>query len=145
MNFKNVYLAGKIEGISWDVVSGWRSKAARMLDDACIDCYNPCVHVPLQVRSDIITLEGVEDAGGMAGDEIFTQDVFHLNECNIFLVNLDNPGTGTLIELGMASVLGLTIVGFGASDDMQEYPFIYNLCRCIFDDLGEALDFIINL
>jgi len=145
MNYKNVYLAGRIEGLTWKRASEWRLRTVLRLDEDCIPCYNPCGHVRLQVRGGVITLDRVEDAGGLAGDEIFAQTMFHLNECNIFLVDLDDPGTGTLIELGMAFVLGLTAVGFGASDETRSYPFIYNICRCIFDDLGEALDFIINL
>jgi len=145
LNYKNVYLAGKIEGLSWDEASEWRNRAAMRLDEECISCYNPCIHVPLELRSGVITAKRVKEAGGLVGNEIFAQDIFHLNECNIFLVDLDNPGTGTLVELGMAYTLGLSIIGFGASDELGKHPFVYKVCHCIFDDLNDALDFLINM
>lgn len=144
--YKNVYLGGKIEGLTWEEAADWRNLAVlKFMDEEEIDCYNPCDHVPIELRSGAITAERVRLAGGLRGDEIVAQDIFHLQNCNIFLVNLDNPGTGTLIELGMACILQLTIVGFGGSADLRKHPFIYKTVQVMFNTLDEAVEFIINI
>jgi len=143
--WKNVYLAGKIEGLVWEEAADWRNLAAVRFDDEGIDCYNPCDHVPVSLRDGIITAERVKSFGGFRGEELFAQDIFHLQNCNIFLVNLDNPGSGTLIELGMAYILQLTIIGFGGSLDLRKHPFIYKTVQVMFDTLDEAVDFVINI
>lgn len=143
--WKNVYLAGRIEGLTFEQAADWRNLAAARFDEEGIDCYNPCDHVPLALRNGIITTENVRAMGGFRADEIFAQDVFHLQNCNVFLVNLNNPRIGTLIELGIAYTLQLTIVGFGGSPDLRKHPFIYKTIQVMFDSLDEAVDFIINL
>lgn len=60
-------------------------------------------------------------------------------------MNLDNPGTETLIELGMAYILGVTIVGFGALYKLRGHPFINKVVHAMFNTSEEAVDFIINL
>lgn len=143
--YKNIYLAGKIEGLVWQIAAGWRQVAAERLEDEGIDYYNPCNHVPHELRNGIITAERVRSLGGFRGEELFAQDMFHLQNCNIFLVDLDNPGSGTLIELGMAYSLQLTIIGFGGSADFKKHPFIYKTVQVMFDTLEEAVEFIINI
>lgn len=145
MDYKNVYLGGRIEGLTWQVAAGWREVTAERLEDEGIDYHNPCDHVPLALRSGIITAEKVKSLGGFRGEEIFAQDMFHLQNCNVFLVNLDNPGTGTLIELGMAYILGLSIIGFGGSADLRKHPFIYKTVQVMFNTLEDAIQFIVDM
>jgi nucleoside 2-deoxyribosyltransferase len=145
MNYKNVYLAGKIENLTWEEAADWRNLTAARFEEVGIDCYNPCDHVPPELRNGIITTERVKSLGGFRGDELFTQDMFHLQNCNIFLLNLDDPGTGTLIELGMAYTLGLTIIGFGGSSDLKKHPFTYKTIQVMFDALEDAIQFIVDI
>lgn len=148
---KSVYLAGKIEGLTWDQAAAWRKWAAKTLRDAGIRYYDPCEHVPISLRKGaVITGKRAAELSGLRGDEIWTQDVFYLkNETNIILANLwdYNTGklTGTLVEWGMGYILGLTLIGFRPSDSYKGHPFIYKPADCLFETVEEAVDFIIAM
>lgn len=146
MNEKRVYLAGSIEGLVWEDASKWRNKAVEMLKDAGIeDVYNPVDHIPLEMRNGIITAERVKEGGGFRGKEIVAQDLFRLRRCNIFLVNLDDPGSGTMAEMGIKWAQGGIIIGFSEWEGSVDHPFIVELADVIYDTLDEAVDFIINI
>ncbi len=142
---KNVYLAGRIEDLTYEQASQWRKEAAFLLGEAEIPSYDPCEHIPSELREGIVTIARVAECGGRSEDEIYAQDMFHLNNtCNIFLVNLNDPGVGTLVEVGIAFNMGITIVGFGASAEHCLHPFLYKTCL-LMNTMGEAVDFIINI
>jgi len=142
---KKVYLAGRIEDITWEESSTWRKKVVDILDDTGIRCYNSCDHVPIELRNGVVSAQKVVEFNGLKGNEIFAQDIFHLRQCNIFLANLKDVNTGTLVELGMAYILGKLIIVFDVSHKLKLHPFINQTANIIYDKLDDALDFIIRM
>jgi len=142
---KYVYLGGRINNLTWQQMNSWREKAMFRLREANIPCYNPCDYLPGELRKGIVTIRRVRDAG-IRNDEIYTQHMFHLtNHVNIYLINLDNPGRGTMIEWGHAHILGITIIGFGGKPEDREHLFIRKQAHCLFANLEEAIDYIIDM
>ena len=142
MNDKKVYLAGTIEVLEFKELE-WFFEAAEILRDIGMDVYNPCDHIPEEMRNGVITAERVKEAGGSKGKEIVAQDLFHLQGSNIFLINLKHGcSTGKMTEFGIKWAQGATIVAFGGSSN---HPFISELANVVYDTLDEAVDFIVNL
>lgn len=147
MNDKRVYLAGRIEGLTWEEANGWRGEAIKTLESFQIECYNPCDHVNAHFRKNKvpITVEAVDELGGLTGYEIYTQDMFYLTKwCNIFLAKIGDAQVGTFVEWGMATVLGHILIGFDMGR-RKKHPFIHKPAHVLYDSLDEALDFIVNI
>lgn len=144
---KYVYMGGGIEGLTWEEAGIWREQTANRFREECIRYHNPCGYIPIELRRGIITADRLKNEGMFTGDEIYTQDMFYLkNLCNIYLINLDNPGRFTLIEWGIAHSLALIIIGFGGiKTGNKDYFPIRIQADCLFNTREEAIDFIIAI
>ena len=136
-----IYLAGKIDGLSWNKANGWREKAATELCSRGISVYNPLMHVAHLKGISRITPEVVQDTK----DQIPVDDEFYLKHSDIMLCNLENDDvTGTLMEIGYMRALGKLILGFGNSK-LCKHPFIEKWVDLKFNNLDDALEYIIDL
>ena len=143
MSEKRVYLCGGIEGLTYEQAGKWREKAGRVLDDNEIDVYDPYARIPLEFRDKPITTEIAEAEGFLRGDEIRTQDKFRLTWCNIMLVNIDNMGRGSHIEVGRVWMTDKIKIGF-SKEEKVKHPLVDTM-DALYDNLDDALDFIINM
>jgi len=136
---KLVYLAGKIDGLSWDEANSWREKATKELELHNISVYNPLprnLEGVCKISPDLV--QGIRS-------QIPANDEFYLKCSDVLLVNLGHERlTGTLLEIGYARALGKMIVGFGSSK-LCKHPFIERWVDLRFETLDDALEYIIDL
>jgi len=141
-----IYLAGKIDGLTWEEANGWRK---RVIDELSLRdeygrlaFYNPLCHVLyLSGKNVKITPETVRGTSR----RIVVDDEFYLKKATVVLANLEGNGmTGTLCEIGYARALGKLIVGFGKSR-LTEHPFIKRWVDIHLPTLEEAIDYLDDL
>ncbi len=144
-----VYLAGKIEGITYEEAFDWRNEAEDILVRAGKDVYNPGRHVPKEMKGQIITRENVEQFRKLSPNfskELYYQDLEHLKESQVILVNLGwRSMTGTLFELGYGRRGGTMVVGFSADPYLIQHPFVRYSIDILYDSFKPALKYIIEL
>ena len=138
---KLVYLAGKIDGLSWDKANKWRERAVIELGLYGISAYNPLAHQAHLRGVAEINPEVVQDIK----NQIPVNDEFYLKHADILLCNLEHDNvTGTLLEIGYARALRKLIVAFGNSR-LCKHPFIEKWVDLKFTSLDDALGYIIDL
>lgn len=113
---QHVYLAGSIEGISWEEATKWRNECKYYLDEHEIDCLDPCRRVSF-VNSD----ERHADA------RIFKADLQDIRYSSVILANLSDriPGRkwGTVCEIAHAHTKNKIIIVIMDKDQFH-HPFI---------------------
>jgi len=129
---RTVYLAGPMEHVSADEAKGWRDIASWQLK-----------------QSDVLTLDPTRRLHNFekrAMKRIFELDLRDIQECDIILVNLDNPTVakhGTAMEVFYASyVLRKPVVAFKA-DASIIHPFFESLVTEWRSTVDKACDTII--
>jgi nucleoside 2-deoxyribosyltransferase len=112
---RTIYLAGPMEHVSSDAASGWRNTAKSLLKDH-YDILDPC--------------RRLHNFEKRYMKRIFELDLRDIRECDIVLVNLNDPKLakhGTAMEVFYAShTLGKPVVAFKAEDD-HIHPFFESL------------------
>lgn len=103
-----IYLAGKMSGLSFEQMNAWRDTATKMFNHYSdrIITENPCKYYNFQL-----------DPKNYTEHEIKYFDLWLVKNCDIVLVNLENPDTiGTAIELHEAhDNWNKPVIGFGIS------------------------------
>lgn len=112
---RTVYLAGPMEHVSLDNAAGWRNTAKALLSDH-YETLDPCRRLHNYEKRYM--------------KRIFELDLRDIRECDIVLVNLNDPKLakhGTAMEVFYASyVLGKPVVAFKEEADII-HPFFESL------------------
>jgi nucleoside 2-deoxyribosyltransferase len=129
---QHTYLAGSIEGISWEEATGWRNKAAAYLEKFEIDCLDPCRRVAFSE-----TTERHADA------RIWKADLQDISYSSVILANLCDsiPGRkwGTVCEVAHAHTKNKIIIVL-MDEDQWHHPFITQYATEIHYTLEKALE-----
>jgi len=127
---QHVYLAGSIEGISWEEATEWRNKAKTYLENFDIDCLDPCRRVAFAE-----TTERHADA------RIFKADLQDISYSSVLLVNLCEsiPGKkwGTVCETAHAHTKNKIIIVL-MDEGQWLHPFISMYATEIHYTLNDA-------
>jgi len=135
-----IFLAGRIEGLSWKDANNWREDAIIFLwGGISNDVYNPCSFIPKEHRNSLLNANNIHNRIGMI-DNNFK----YIRQADVILVNLDVASIGTLLELGAAHILHIPIVAFNIGQ-CKEHPSIKNIIDCQCDTLEEACEYILKL
>lgn len=117
---RTVYLAGKIDGLSFNDSLNWRVKATHLLADT-FKCYIPAIN---------------EEC-------IWDKDYFFLNNSDIILVNFDyennSPFLGTSMEIGRAFYQQKPIIIFSSKDWVHKNHTLKYHATAIVKTLEEAI------
>ena len=143
-----VYLAGSIEGLTYEEAFGWRNRAEEILKAHGKKVYNPGKHVSSEMKGQVITRESVEKFSKLSPNfdkELYFQDLEHIKESNIILVSLSKGSTGTIFELGYAKRAGTLIVGFSADPYLLQHPFIKYSVDVVYKKEHEAIYYVARL
>ena len=139
---QKIYLAGAIRnGIAADVV--WRDQAAARLK-LNYDVLSPSAGKSYENGKWTIL------GGGWTSKQIVKQDFAMIDQCDIFLANLEAlndgyPCIGTLVELGRAvafNKLVYCIVPANATGSFDVHPFIAENAAFTFGDCEQALCYL---
>ena len=133
-----VFLSGPIDGLTIDAASGWRRRAAARFAAAGVDVYDP-------------TAVMTATPGYLpVPNEVFANDRYHLQRCDVVLVNLDLPDTiatqdapfFTIGEMFLAHDLRLPIITVGKA--FRGRPGYEAIVTRTFDDLDDAVEHILD-
>ncbi len=146
-----VYLAGPILGKTYiDCRFGWRQTAAIGLLPG-ITILSPMRHEGrLSEHTGPIDDNGSDKATHFfAGSKlIFAKDVLDIRHCDIVLANFlgaTRPSLGTVSEIGMAYVMGKTIITVMEDDNIHRHPFVLEPSALVLDNLDDAITAINSL
>lgn len=138
MNSLRIYLAGKMTGLSYDDMQGWRfefeaeiNKYAKTHDISYrVNVFNPCDYYnPL---SDAHKSER----------EAMDFDIYNLKKSDIVVVNLNNQDSiGTAMEIAIARDNGIPIIAMCENDD-ELHPWLRDSCIRICNDMDELIEHI---
>lgn len=128
-----IYEAGKMSGLTFEQMNGWREEVKKFLGNyENIHIENPCKYYNFEI-----------DPSTFSDIECKKFDLWLVENSDIILVNLEYPDTiGTAIELELASRWHKPIIAFGGDKD-KVHPWM-KLCLTKWcNTMEEALDHII--
>ena len=103
MSKPNIYLFGKMSGLSLEEMNGWRLQAKDILKDN-FNVINPCDYYNFEIDADTYT-----------DHEVKAFDLYMCKNSKILLGNLEHPDTiGSAIEMHMShDEWGIPVVAYG--------------------------------
>lgn len=128
----SIYLAGASkheadEGMGWreDVKNTWSNKWAN------IHIINP------------LSYFRYSENWHQSDKQVKQYYLSRIKKCDIVLVNLNNSNTscGTCQEIQYAVDCGIPVIGFG---NEEVYNWLLVDCQCVFDNVDEAMDYIVS-
>ena len=119
-----VYLAGPIHGMTDLECKQWRNEAAALL----------AVHDVAVIDPMSRDFRGTEDE---FADELVDADKDAIEQCSVLLVNANQPGWGTAMEVFFADSLGKQVIAFSKSGSIS--PWLRCHTSAIFGTLHEAI------
>lgn len=135
-----IFLAGRIEGLTWEAANSWRKDAITFLRGGVSnDVYNPCSFIPSKHRNNLLNANNIHNRTDMIDDNFK-----YIRQADVILVNLDVASIGTLLDLGAAHILHIPIVAFNMGQ-CKEHPSIKNIIDYQYDTLEEACEYILKL
>lgn len=121
---KSIYLAGKMDGLSFEDAMSWRHKAKRMI-------YDFKVYIPQYELSPDNNL-------------MWDRDYYQLDNSDILIVNFDyekdSPFLGTSMEIGRAFYQRKPIIIFSTKSWVKESLTLKYHSTAIVNTLEEAID-----
>lgn len=125
MKRKTIYLAGRMDGLSYEDAMTWRYKAKSML-------YNFDVYIPHYG----FTLDNK--------NLMWDRDYFMEDNCDILIVNFDyekeNPFLGTSMEIGRAYYQRKPIIIFSTKQWVKDSLTLQHHASAIVNTLEEAVE-----
>jgi len=140
----NVYLAGPITGLTFDEARRWRLSAAARLEEYGITALDP-----LRGKEELGRTDRPLGAWFDGGSDAVTRDLTDIASSHIVLMNFEDcevASLGTMAELGWAfaiSSFDIEIVVV-RNTDLYDHVFVDYMADKTFDNLGDALDYIIS-
>lgn len=121
-----IYLCGKMSGLSFDEMNGWRQEATSIIKDMNNGLYNICIENPCLYYNFEI------DQASFSDHECKEFDLWLVKNCDIVLVNLNYPSSiGTAIEMELASrIWNKPIISFGIKNDVHPWMKLATTKNC---------------
>ena len=131
----NIYLAGSMSDLTFDISNFWRLECKQFLEsvecDYKVKAINPNDYYNFKEK----TYETEK--------EIIRFDLHKVRTSNLILVNLSGKSLGTAMELQHAFDNDVPVVGY-KDDNTPLHPWLEFTCDRVFDSLKGALEFIEN-
>lgn len=142
-----VYLAGAIEGRSYQEAVAWRQDAAQRLSGYGIVALDPLRGKPVEWNdaTDVVTVLDTPMTQPLA---ITTRDRSDVRRCNVMLAHFDNGphSVGTLIELGWADVWRKPVVALvAAGNPIRRHPMVQSIVGFWAADLDQAVAIVASV
>jgi hypothetical protein len=138
---KTVYLAGAINGKTFEGSTSWRTQAAGQLTLQGFNTLDP-----MRGKDELAGVGIVCDQNtNFKPENILKRDLWDIKHSNIVLANMCGLGTlpmiGTLMELGI-SLDKLDVYLFNVPTEFEGHPFFHRFTIC--KDLTQAIATIVN-
>ena len=126
----NIYLAGGMEGISYDDSCSWRVDIANKLHHWC-HVFNPWDHV-----SDFKEF-------AMEDREAMDYDIYQLLHSDIMIMNINNKfSVGTNAEMGIAYTHKIPILSIHENTTEELHPWQKCMSTKIFKNIDDVVSYI---
>jgi len=145
-----IYLAGPIEGTSYDTSVNWRKEVEEKLKGSGIKCLSPMRdHRHLEEKSEIKfnASQGENDPTATAR-AITSRDRHDVLTCDAILVNLKESKKitiGTMIEFGWADMARKPIVMIMEKGNLHDHPMVNDIASFKVSSLEEGIRVIKSL
>lgn len=124
-NSNIVYLAGSINGLSYEGATNWREDLGEFLT---MEGYN--VLSPMRFKGTLKGVTTISDRNtAYSAHNILKRDLQDIGMSSVIIANLEGiderPSIGTLMELGIALEQGKQVIFFNAPKDLADHPFLH--------------------
>jgi len=137
-----IFLAGPIEGKSWEEANRWREHVKKKLEDLPILIYNPIGRYELQLKN----VEKIEtwNTKGISVDEMEAANSLYLKNADVILCNLmDGYSVGTSMEIGYGYATNKIIIVI-CDKDIKIHPLVWKWTNLFCSTLDDAIEYIKN-
>mgnify|MGYP000353679771 CR=1 FL=1 len=136
-----IFLAGPIEGKSWEEANEWREYVRKELEDLPILIYNPISRYELQLKN----VKKIEtwSIKNISVDEMEATNILYLKNADIILCNLmDGYSVGTSMEIGYGYATNKTIIV--VCKDTNIHPLVSKWADLFYSTIDDAIEYIKN-
>lgn len=125
----SIYLAGKMQGLSYEEMTGWRIRAKKLLNQHDLMVFDPTVNDPPDSRS------------------IVTTNKLKIVNSRVVLAEMNhkNISIGTVGEIVFAAELGIPVVVWGTIPWILNHPWISEHVVAKFRNVDTAVNYIITV
>jgi nucleoside 2-deoxyribosyltransferase len=157
----SIYVAGPINGLSYDAARERRLYVARALAPSGIEVISPMRATEHLSRAGNLDWRGDDHQHPITTPKgMVTRDRFDVERCSMMLADLEHPATeevydswgakgerevgslGTMTEFGWADAFGKPIVTVLKPGGVHDHPFVRALSGFIVPSLDDAIDII---
>lgn len=134
MSRLKVYLAGPMELVSLEDMTGWRRELTHLLAVKDIEVYDPCVRIPIHLTNPTMNHHR----------KVFHADLMDIDNCDVVFANVQRDagrGTGTSMEI-MYSWMKHKPVILWVKEGDPEHPFYESIYCEKHTGLAEAANAI---
>jgi nucleoside 2-deoxyribosyltransferase len=145
MRNPKVYLAGPIDGESFDKATSWRNQTKETLQESGIRCFSPMrgkefLNIEANISEKLLPNDPLCSSKG-----ITTRDRNDVINCDAILVNFTTAtkiSIGTILEIGMADILRKPIVIAMQPENIHQHIMVKEIAGFIVPTLEEAIAII---
>jgi len=140
----SVYLAGPIQGLSYDTSTSWRIYAETELLKAGIMSLSPLRNKEYLQHEGVLR-DSYPQYALSSTKGITTRDRFDVMRCDVVLMNLlhaEQVSIGTMIELGWADAYRKPVVLVAERDNVHAHGMVEEVAGFIVDNLESGLTLI---
>ncbi len=144
----NVYLAGPINGLTYEEATEWRDTASTWLSRAGIRAVSPMRGKGWFKTERLIEAKQYREHPFFTDKGIVARDRFDVSQADILLVNFigaPKVSVGTAVEIGWANAWDIPIVVAMDDNSPYDHPFVRELAGFIVPTLSEALDIVCRI
>lgn len=146
---KKVYLAGRIQGLSFEDSGSWRDEAVHQFKKLGIEAISPlclegAVYRAMSGSDEIPAEESDLTYTVEASRYIIWKDLEIIKKCEALLVNISGPSWGTGMEIFYAShMLNKPVVAFGKADERS--PWVRHHLVGNYQEMDKAIEFVAEI
>ena len=126
-----IYLAGSIDGLTYEEATGWRIEFVKRLHKLFGDnivIFDPTLklHTCNYKPDDIVDLKHFPEREQI---QTFKDDIQAISQTNIGVINIQgkSKGIGTVFEIGYMYAKGVKMLGYiDKTNPLEQHPFINN-------------------
>ncbi len=143
---KSIYLAGPINGLTYQECSEWREKLQAEFEQAGFMVNNPMRNKTFLSGEKKMSRVGYR-APTATPHDIFYRDKFDVMHSDILFVNFigsKEASIGTAFELAWAHLLGKYVVTVMEKDNTHTHGFVLEASSVIFETVSEAKQYVLE-
>ncbi len=135
-----IYLAGAIDGLTYQEATSWRNKATIFLRGCGCQVLDP-----MRPKDELVHLPTIRGGEGYTSEEIVHRDLWDVRRADIILAemtDLSRPYRGTISELTAARLEGKIVILWTDPEFVKSNPWAHWWATRAFAELDDCLRYI---